>query len=348
MMRKLLAIFLTCLPLTALFGTEISQLSSTPAKRLTLPDIFFTDGIIEAINRSTVSAQTSGEVIDIKFDVEDIVTQGQVLIRLRNTEQKAQLNQANASLLETLVRLNEAKTELNRIKKLQQENLASDATLDNAQTRVEAAASRIKMEQAKLDSAKEQLRHTIIKAPYSGIVVKRHVELGEIAQPGKPLMTGLSLEQLRVQVDLPQSLISAIRKIKKARLLLPENGSLRELTIGNIIISPQADPLSHTFQLRLILPKNTPELYPGMFVKVGLIRGQTKKLVVPFSALVQRSEITALYVKNDQDQLGMRYVKIGRRLENGLIEILAGLMEGERVADDPIQASLLQKQQTSH
>jgi len=347
-MKTLLVIFLACLPLSPLLSKEIPALSSTPVKRITLPEVFFTNGIIEAVHRSTISAQTNGEVIDIKFDVEDIVTQEQVLIRLRDTEQKAQLNRAKASLLEAQARLNEAQTELNRIKQLHQEKLASDATLDNAQTSVEAATSRIKIEQAKLDSAQEQLRHTVIKAPYSGIVVKRHVELGEIAQPGQSLMTGLSLEQLRVQVDLPQSMIADIREIEKAQVLLPKNGSLKELMIKNIIISPQADPLSHTFQLRLILPKNTPELYPGMFVKVGLIRGQTSKLVVPFSTLVQRSEITALYVTNDQGKLSMRYVKTGRPLENGLIEILAGLTEGEQVANDPIQASLRQKQQTSH
>src|SRR5688572_32526333 len=88
------------------------------------------------------------------------------------------------------------------------------ADLQSAQARVDAAASAAK-------EAREGLDYTTIRAPYSGIVVARHIEVGEIAAVGKPLMTGLSLEELRAVVHIPHEHMGPLRKHRSARVILP-------------------------------------------------------------------------------------------------------------------------------
>ena len=75
--------------------------------------------------------------------------------------------------------------------------------------------------------AEEQLEYTIVRAPYAGIVSQRHVEVGEVVRPGAPLMSGLSLEHLRVNVDVPQSMLEPIRRIGKANVYVGRSGDPR-------------------------------------------------------------------------------------------------------------------------
>ncbi|MBU2477570.1 MAG: efflux transporter periplasmic adaptor subunit, partial [Gammaproteobacteria bacterium] len=88
-------------------------------------------------------------------------------------------------------------------------------------------------------------------------------------------------------------------------------------------------------------------LYPGMLVKVGFATGDVEQLLIPTRALVQRSEVTAVYVVGSDDGVQFRQVRAGRALTDGLTPILSGLVAGESVALDPIQAGSLLKQQST-
>ena len=280
------------------------------------------DGVIEAIHRATVSAQTSGRVVEINFDVDDYVSKGDVILRIRDTEQKAALAAAQA-------RFEEAQAEFNRIKEVYRKKLVAKSAFDKAQAALKSA-------RASLDQAREQLEHTVVRAPYSGIVVARHIEVGETAQPGQPLMTGISLEQLRATSNVPQRDIAAVRQMQKARVLLP--GDRGQLPGGKLTISPYADPESHTFNVRVDLPPGQHGVYPGMFTKVAFVVGQTRRLLVPAAAVVNRSEVTAVYVLSPQGRVEFRQVRTGAMRGGDRVEVLAGLDAGDEVALDPIQA----------
>jgi RND family efflux transporter MFP subunit len=289
------------------------------------------DGVIEAVHRATISAQTSGRVIEVNFDVDDYVSKGDVILRIRDTEQKAALAAAQA-------RFEEAQAEFNRIKEVYRKKLVAKSAFDKAQAALKSA-------RASLDQAREQLEHTVVRAPYSGIVVARHIEVGETAQPGQPLMTGISLEQLRATSNVPQRDIAAVRRLLKARVLLP--GGRGELPGDKLTISPYADPDSHTFNVRVDLPPGQHGVYPGMFTKVSFVVGQTRRLLVPAAAVVNRSEVTAVYVLSPQGRVEFRQIRTGARRGQDQIEVLAGLEAGERVAVDPIKAGVYLKETRS-
>jgi RND family efflux transporter MFP subunit len=311
------------------------------AQRQTLPDEQVLDGVVEAVNQSTVSAQTAGRVEDILVDVNDFVPQGAPILRIRNVEQRAGLEQAQASLREVEARFLEAQAEYHRMRGVYEKQLVSKAQMDTATAGFNAARAKLDAAQAGVAQARESLGYTTINAPYSGIVLERHVQLGESVQPGKPLMTGFSLDELRVVVNMPQRLIVAARQHQQARVL-PANGG-KSIAADKLTFFPYADPQSNVFKVRIYLPQKTEGFYPGMFVKTAFRVGEAHRLTVPRQAVVQRGEVSAVYVAKD-GKINLRQVRPGRT-EGEVVEILAGLDAGESVALDPIQAGVYLKDQ---
>ena len=233
-----LALLLVCLFATSTVIAEETKPNWLKVNYVQTEEERTLSAVVEAVHQATISAQTSGRVVKINADVDDTVNKGDILIHFRNREQKAALNVAKAAF-------EEAEAEYNRVQDIYKKKLVAKAMLDKATARFKSA-------KARLAQANEAFENTIIRAPYSGIVVKRHIEVGEFANPGQKLMTGLSLEKLRAIVSLPQDLVHVVRKQNKATAILKNN---QRLPITKITVSPYADEESHTFNMRAELPK---------------------------------------------------------------------------------------------
>lgn len=329
-------------PLMASVMAEAGPLPTAEVVQTQVPREVWLDSTVEAIQQSTVSAQTGGQVEEIFYDVDDFVQQGSLLVRLRDSEQKSQLGKAEAGQAEAKAGLKRSQDNHQRISELHTKKQVSQAEMDEATAQLEAAKARLDAAEASLEQAKEQLAYTQVKAPYSGILTQRHVELGEIAQPGKALMTGVSLDKLRTLVDVPQSLIAKVRKEGKAQVRLADG---TKVEAAKLTVFPFADHGSNTFKVRVDLPPSTPGLFPGMFVKTGFILGDQQYLTMPKEALVYRGEVSGAYVEDGQGRLEFRHVRPGPELDNGQVAILAGLEAGEKVVTDPIAAGVALKAQ---
>lgn len=303
--------------------TESSgNLATVAVKKLELPELRVVDATIEAVQQATVSAQTSGRITEITVDVDDYVTKGSVIIRLRDKSQRAAFKVAQA-------RYEEALSEYKRIKEVYGKSLVAKSALDRAE-------AQLKTTQAQLEDAQEALENTLIRAPYSGIVVKRLVQVGETARVGQKLMTGLSLEKLRAVVELPQTLVHHVRQHKQTWVWVGKDLSTR-IKAESLTISPFADKDSHTFLVRVNLPTGEHQVYPGMHTKVAFLTGKRSSLVIPESAIARRSEVTGVYVK-DKDTIRFRYIRLGKKLQDQQREVLSGLSVGESVFLDPAKA----------
>jgi RND family efflux transporter MFP subunit len=325
---------------TGLIAQE--RLDSVAAQKLTTPKEVLLDSTVEAVNQATVSAQTGGQVQELLFDVDDFVEKDSLIVKLRDTEQQALVNKAEAGLKESHAQLVRAKDEHARIVDIYSKKLVAKTDLDRAEEALRTAEARTLSAKASLEQAKEQLEYTRVKAPYSGIVIKRHVQVGEIANPGQPLLTGISLDRLRTVVAVPQNYIAEIRKHTKAKVLLP-NGD--RVLAERLTIFPFAEPLSNTFRVRVDLPNGVAGLFPGMFIKTAFILGESQALAIPEKAMVYRGEVAGVYVINKEGKIGFRHIRPGNRLCQDQIAILAGLDEGEMVAIDPIAAGVVLKKQ---
>jgi len=298
------------------------------------------DGRIEAVNQATVSAQTSGRIAELPLDVNDYVEAGDVVMRFTDVEQKATLARAEAAFQEASARLAEATQQFDRFSRMIENNSVSRQQYDQSRANRDAAQARLNAARSDVESAKEQLEYTVVRAPYAGIVSERHVELGELVSPGQPLMSGLSLQSLRVNVDVPQSMFHSVRTIGRAFVYVDED----RIAAESLTYFPVADPAANTFRVRVNLPDGAATLYPGMFVKVGFVVGESRRLLIPVEAVMRRSELSGVYV-TDGDDVVLRQVRPGRKFGDS-IEVLAGLSEGEQVATDPVAAGIYLKERT--
>lgn len=331
--------FFTLLALLALparadelpFETATAQIDEAPFERLL-------DGTVEAVNQATMSAQTSGRIAEVYYDVDDYVEPGAPIIRFTDVEQQSALRQANAALAEAVARQNQADEDFQRVAGLYESGSASKREYDQALASREAANARVTAARSAIETVKQQVEYTLVRAPYAGIVTERHVEVGETVGVGQPLMSGLSLETLRVVVDVPQQVAGEVRKHRSAFILTDEG----RVEAAEVTIFPFAHSASNTFRVRLEMPDGQFGLYPGMFVKVAFVVGQAQRLLIPASALVRRSEVTGVYAVDDQNKVRMRQVRVGGSFGDRA-EILAGLRPGERVATDPVKAGIYVK-----
>lgn len=299
--------------------------------------------LVEAVSQSTVSAQTSGRIIELPFDVNDFVPQGAVVVRFTDTEQKARLKQAQATLSEAEVRLAELAQERTRVQGVYAKKLVAKAALDVAEANFNAAKARQAQATAAVQEATEQLEQTVVRAPYSGILQQRLVELGELATPGKPLLVGLSLEHLRLSSQLPQQQLAAVRQSRHARLQLSA-GTTLELAQPALTIAPQAHSASHSFLLRLKLPVadySVHQLYPGSWVRLQVQTGQRQVLLLPSAAVLWRGEVAMVWrkVANDSQPL-LQAVRL--RSHGAMYEVISGVKPGDLIAADALR--LLQQQ----
>lgn len=321
---------------------QAAELSTVLVDRIDVPREYRLDGVVEAIDAGTLSAQTSGQIQRILVDVDDFVEQGTLIIQLKATEQLAGLDKAKANLQAANAQWQEADREFKRIEDIYARKLVSKSDMDKATASLKKAVAQKKGAEAALQQAREQYEYTQVRAPYTGIVTERHVEMGETAQPGTPLISGVSLDRLRVKVDVPQSLIAAVREHGKARVKIPSG---EWVEVSKLTAFPFADQASNTFKVRLYLPEKVPGLFPGMFLKTAFVVDSQKALVIPASAVVRRSEVTAAYVVDEQGHVQMRHIRVARVLEDGRATVLAGLTQGEQVAIDPVAAGVALKQQ---
>lgn len=338
--RRLSALtLLALLPVAVLaelpFATATVELASTPRERLF-------DGTVEAVNQATMSAQTAGRIDEVFFDVDDYVEPGQAIVRFTDVEQQSALRQARAALTEARARANQAGEEFRRVSGLFEANSASRREYDQALAARDAAQARVEAAESSVRAAEQQLEYTLVRAPYAGIVTERHVEPGEAVGVGQPLMSGLSLENLRVVVDLPQQVAALVRQNRKAVVLTAEG----RVDADKVTIFPFAHSASNTFRARVELPQGQFGLYPGMFVKVAFVVGDAQRLLVPTVALMRRSEVTGVYVVDENDEIRMRQVRVGGTFGDRT-EVLAGLQAGEYVASDPVQAGIYLKTMTA-
>jgi RND family efflux transporter MFP subunit len=332
---KLAAAALLVLPIV---GMADLPFQTATIERQALTQERIVDGRVEAVQRSTISAQTSGRVLEILYDVDDFVEQGAVVIRLSDNEQRARVRAAEGNLSDARARHDEASAEFQRIESIFADQLVSQAEFDRARAARDSARARLDSARASLEEAREQLNYTTIVAPYPGIVTDRHVEVGESVSPGSALLTGISLEQLRVEINVPQRLVDHVRRHREAHVVL--DSGVR-IAAESLTIFPYADPATNTFRVRLNLPQldERAGLFPGMFVKTAIKLGEARRLVVPSEAVIFRSEVVAAYVIDPDGRIGFRQIRVGRELPEGF-EVLAGLRQGERVALDPVHAGI--------
>jgi RND family efflux transporter MFP subunit len=307
-----------------------------------IPDVISAEGIVESVRQSTLAAQVSGQIVELRAKVGDSVKAGQILARIDPRAARQALSGSQSQVAEAQAGLNNALRSYERSKKLFAQKFISQAGLDQAQADYNVAQARVAALQAGVGQASTAKTFTVITAPYAGVVAATPIEVGDMATPGLPLVTLFDPAAMRVTATLSQSSLRTIKLQMPARVEFP--AVKQAVTTRQITLMPLADSRTHTAKLRLDLGE-VAGLLPGQFARVVFVTGSARKLVVPEQAVLRRSEVTAVYVLANsngqgQSQPQLRQIRIGEASGSGFIEVLAGLRAGERVAADPVRAGL--------
>ena len=302
------------------------------------------EATLEAVRQATLAAQVPGRIVALNVDAGDRVAKGQVLLRIDAAEAAQAVAGAEAGIAQAQANQINAKAAYERTKSLVERKFVSQSALDQAKAVSDAAEAQLRAARAGRGQAATVQGYTTIVAPLAGLVAARHVEAGEMAQPGRQLVTVYDPAAMRAVVDVPQQRLGSLAGVGgggqlKARVELPESG--RWLDAAGVTVLPAADPRTHTVRVRVDLPAGSQGLVPGMFARVHFTTGESSRIALPASAILRRGELTGVYIADGKGGFALRQIRAGEALADGGVEVLAGLAGGVDVALDPVQAGIV-------
>lgn len=317
------------------------QLASVPVQSTAGAPAAAFDGVVEAVRETVLAAQVPGAVVALMVQAGDQVKAGQVLLR-QDARAANQNSAASAAQVQAArAALDVATREVERQRQLYQKRYISQGALERAEAQFNATTAQLKAQIAQANAASIESGFAVLRAPYAGVVSAVPVMLGDMAMPGKPLVTLYDPAALRVTVPVPQSVLAQLATGQPVRLELPALPTGQQsFTVAQLQVLPTVDPATHSAQVRIALPAGAKGAAPGMFARAWLptTASGPARLYVPQAAVVRRAEMTGLYVLDPQGRPLLRQVRLGRA-SGDTVEVLAGVAAGERVAADPQAAA---------
>ena len=316
---------------------------------------FSLDGSVQPVRQATVAAQTPGNVLALLVKAGDRVKAGQPLARIDDRSASAGLAQSAAGVAQAEAALREARTEWNRTRELRAQGFISQAALDSADNRVRGAEAGLAQAQAGRNQASLARGFAAVSAPFDGIVQATLVQVGDLAGAGRPIATLYAPGLQRAVVQIPASQSASARVAERIEV---QGDDGRWVTPAQHTELPVTDTVSQTVEWRLdFSAADSAAFRPGQTVRVRFSGAKTPAaaasspavagpLRVPASAVLQRGELTAVYVAQGE-QFVLRAVRTGP--VSGSISgqggspdvtVWTGLKAGERIAQDAVRAGL--------
>lgn len=336
-------------------GAARAEIPSVRIEARAVAPAIVAEATIEAVRQSTLAAQMPGRILELSADAGDRVRKGEVLVRIDPAEAAAAVAAAEAGIAQAESALANARAEYQRARSLVERKFLSQSALDNARAQFQAAEAQVRAAHAQREQAASVRGYASVVSPLDGLVAARHVEPGEMAQPGRNLLTVYDPAQMRAVADLaPQRLAELGAGPLRASVELPASGRLVEASAVSVL--PAADARTHTVRVRVELPAGVEDVLPGSFARVhfhgtpaaaGVHASATfaasaaSPIVIPAVAVLRRGELTAVYAADGQGGFTLRQIRLGRTLPGGdAVEVLSGLKGDETLALDPVQAGI--------
>lgn len=331
-------------------STPSNKLLTAPVRAANSDADVSIDGVVEAVRETRISAQISGSIVQLPVKAGDVIQRGQLLVSMDAKAAQQNFNASQAQVEAAKASLLVAEKDYQRQKLLFAKNFISQAQLDRALSQYAASAALAKSQIAQAAAVQTQSGFYAIHAPYNGVVSNMPSALGDMATPGRTIMTIYDPSELRVIFNVPQASIAHIKNKQELKIEFPSlPQAQRQFIAQHWTILPTFDAATHTVQIRVDLPKNKTGLAPGLFARSSLIVQAEKsnnkdslsevvRLFVPKSAVFQRSQVQAVYVLSAQGMPLLRQIKAGHIVGNEQ-EILSGISQGELVITNPLFAA---------
>lgn len=327
-------------------------------------------GTLFAYDETVISAEIEGRVDEVKVDLGDQITQGQILVHIQDEEQRYLLAQMEAQMRQALERLGlknetdrvkdireapeprraraelfDAEQRYKRTKELVQQKIASAADLDQAEARFKSMQAaldsslnqaanlvqEVERSRAMLDLQRKKLRDATVRAPYAGAVKERQVNVGLYVRPNTPLLTLVKTDPVRLRLEVPERMAPWVRNGQMAEVSV-EAFTDRKFSGKIWRISPSVDQAKRTFVVEVLIDNPRSELKPGGYARARIATQKIDHIkLVPTRAVAYLFGTNKAFVVKEDSTIDARELKLGDRFDQN-VEVVEGVEEGENVA----------------
>ena len=309
----------------------VSLDEAIPARTADITIIEKVPASVEATQATLISSRLMARIVTVNVRAGDTVSRGDLMLELENSDIRAQVQQAEAHIRATSARLKEAKQTLGRVQELQADGVASISDLDKAVAAHETLKAEMAGAGQALEEARTALSYTRIVAPFDGRIVDRLAQPGDTAQPGTKLLALYNPLNLRVEARVREHLALGLEVGQALQVEIPSLEKVVDAVIEERV--PAADPGSRSFLIKAGVAFDK-DMLPGMYARLLVPSGSERQLLIPADRVVHFGQLDLVWVYQDGHSY-RRFVRIGQQVNDGQVEILSGLAEGDMVLPVP-------------
>ncbi|MFQ5675388.1 MAG: efflux RND transporter periplasmic adaptor subunit [bacterium] len=290
-------------------------------------------GTIEPLERVRLSTKIMGWIEKIYFDEGESVEKGALLVKLRSEDLQAKGAQAQAAINAAEVHFKNVETNLARIESLFEKKAATQKELDDARAAFASAKSGLETAREMKKEVEYLLRYTALIAPFDGVVSRKMLEEGDLANPGQPILEVEDMSKAKIVAKVPESEVLTLEIGMPVTVFVQAssfgtNGNKRTYAIDKIV--PSADAMSRQFDVHVLVDNPDGVLRSGMFARIAAGKAEEMTLLVPQAAVFSRGQLEGVFTVDAESKARLRWIRTGTR-QNDWLEVLSGLNPGDRI-----------------
>ncbi len=291
-------------------------------------------GQVESIRSANISTRVMGYITQIKVNVGDKVSVGQLLFSVNSADISAKKAQADAMITQADAAMRSAQKDYDRFTALYKQQSASAKELDAMTLQYQSAKANADAARAMRNEISAQLAYTTVVAPFSGTVTQKLAEAGSMATPGIPVLAIEQAGGLQVSASVPENQIASVKLGDEAMMFIESAGKQISGKVTQINPSSQFTGGQYIIKLSVASSDNK-QLYAGMYVHIQIpiknnpvATTDSGAILIPLKAIINRDQLTGVYTLSSQNTALLRWVRLGSTLGDK-VEVLSGLAKNE-------------------
>jgi RND family efflux transporter MFP subunit len=305
-----------------------------PVRVIRVPATESAVGTIKAVHETSLASKLLARVIEVNVIAGQRVTKDEVLVRLDDADLKARQQQAQAAVDNAKAAGDQARIEFDRVEALLKQGNAAQIEFDRSSNTLRSAEAALRQAEQARNEAATILDYAVIRSPIDGTVIDKKVEVGDMVQPGRVLLTLYDPTRMQLVASVRESLTHQLKVGQTIDVFVEALAKQCQGRVSEIV--PEAESASRTFAVKVTGPC-PPGIYTGMFGRLLIPLGEQEVLVVPSGAVRRIGQLEVVEVV-EEGVVQRRTVRLGRTF-GGAVEVLSGLRAGERVVMSAFSSS---------
>jgi RND family efflux transporter MFP subunit len=295
-----------------------------------IDDMFAWPGTVRSRTVAKIAPKIAARILELKVNAGDRVSKGDVIARLDDSDIRAKEREALAAVAGVSAQASRAAADAQRISSLYKQEAATRENLDNVQAQAKTAQAAVSQAQSAVNVVRTYLDDAVLRAPFSGVIVAKLKEAGDMGLPGEPVVTMQTAQDMRLEVSVPSSCATQLETGMEVKTRID---TLNSTISGKIDeIAPEVDPQTRSQLIKIKLPE-VKGLQPGYLGWLDQACEQHQALLIPQSAVIRVGQLESVKVVTEGN-VSLRHIRTSKTFADK-VEVISGLRAGEIVVTNP-------------